>query len=39
MRELGVESTGVRAVTLERGTDGEGRIVRLVSRISEMVSE
>jgi hypothetical protein len=38
-RELGVESTGVKAVTLERGTDGVGRIVRLVSRISETVSE
>ena len=39
IRELPVDRTGVRAVTLEGGLDADGSVGRLVSRMREMVSE
>ena len=39
IRELPVDKLGVSAVRLDKGIDAEGRAVRLVSRMSEIVSE
>jgi len=38
IRELGVDSTGVKAVTLDRGVEADGSAVRLVSRMRDTVS-